>query len=140
MAFPVQATAWLADAGVSGDLLVTFGWGEYAIWHLQPRMRVSMDGRRETVYPDSIYRMYLRFQNGVGDWDAFLKAAPADVALLPTGRPATNLLMLDPAWEALHSDSTATVLARRDGNAGQALKATPFPDRLPSDGRGLCFP
>lgn len=140
MAFPVQATAWLADAGLSGNLLVAFGWGEYAIWHLQPRMRVSMDGRRETVYPDSIYRMYLRFQNGFGEWDSFLEAAPPDAALLPTGRAATNLLLLHPDWETLHSDSTATLIARREAGAGQALRATPFPDRLPPDGRGLCFP
>jgi hypothetical protein len=35
-----------------GRLVTFFNWGEYAIWHFGPRLRVSMDGRRETVYSD----------------------------------------------------------------------------------------
>jgi hypothetical protein len=35
-----------------GRLVTFFDWGQFAIWHLQPRIRVSMDGRRETVYSD----------------------------------------------------------------------------------------
>ncbi len=38
------------DPSLSGRLVVPFNWGEYAIWHWGPRLRVSMDGRRETVY------------------------------------------------------------------------------------------
>ena len=34
----------------SGRLMVPFGWGQYAIWHFGPRLKVSFDGRRETVY------------------------------------------------------------------------------------------
>ena len=30
--------------------MVPFGWGQYAIWHFGPRLKVSFDGRRETVY------------------------------------------------------------------------------------------
>jgi hypothetical protein len=33
-----------------GKLVTEFGWGEYAIWHFGPRLLVSMDGRRETIY------------------------------------------------------------------------------------------
>ena len=31
-------------------MTVDFDWGEYVIWHLGPQVRVSVDGRRETVY------------------------------------------------------------------------------------------
>jgi hypothetical protein len=48
---------WAADPGVvegfarqNGRLAVEFNWGEYAIWHLGPEVRVSIDGRRETIY------------------------------------------------------------------------------------------
>ena len=37
--------------GLSGNLWTSFDWGEYAIWHFGPVLRVSIDGRRETVYP-----------------------------------------------------------------------------------------
>jgi hypothetical protein len=36
--------------GASGRLMVPFGWGQFAIWHFGPQLKVSFDGRRETVY------------------------------------------------------------------------------------------
>jgi hypothetical protein len=35
-----------------GRLVTFFDWGQYALWHLGPELKVSMDGRRETVYSD----------------------------------------------------------------------------------------
>jgi hypothetical protein len=40
----------LKASGATGRLVTSFNWGEYAIWHLAPDLRVSIDGRRETVY------------------------------------------------------------------------------------------
>jgi hypothetical protein len=36
----------------TGRIVTFFDWGQYALWHLGPRLRVSIDGRRETVYSD----------------------------------------------------------------------------------------
>jgi hypothetical protein len=36
--------------GASGRLVTLFDWGEYALWHFGPALRVSIDGRRETLY------------------------------------------------------------------------------------------
>ena len=47
-----EAARVLRDAP-PGRLVTFFDWGEYALWHLGPRLRVSMDGRRETVYSDT---------------------------------------------------------------------------------------
>lgn len=47
------AAGALAPAAVTGRLMVPFNWGQYAIWHFGPRLKVSMDGRRETVYSQS---------------------------------------------------------------------------------------
>ena len=64
----MQAT-WLpeADAAVfvrthalTGRMLTWFDYGEYAIWHFSPRLRVSMDGRRETVYSDDMRALHWR--------------------------------------------------------------------------------
>jgi hypothetical protein len=40
----------LADAALDGKIVTWFDWGQYALWHLSPGLRVSMDGRRETIY------------------------------------------------------------------------------------------
>ena len=46
----VTAASALKSAGAKGRLVTWFDWGEYAIWHLSPGLKVSIDGRRETVY------------------------------------------------------------------------------------------
>ena len=39
----------LTHSAMPGRLVTLFGWGQYAIWHFGPQLRVSWDGRRETV-------------------------------------------------------------------------------------------
>ncbi len=46
----VVAAEALKESGARGRLVTWFNWGEYAIWHLSPSLKVSTDGRRETVY------------------------------------------------------------------------------------------
>ncbi len=48
----LEAMAALRQAE-PGRIVTPFNWGQYAIWHLGPRLKVSMDGRRETVYSDA---------------------------------------------------------------------------------------
>src|SRR4029078_343746 len=44
----------ISTADVSGRMVTWFNWGEYGIWHFGPKLRVSVDGRRETVYAESV--------------------------------------------------------------------------------------
>lgn len=136
---PARAVSVLRASGARGHLAVFFDWGEYAIWHLAPTLRVGMDGRRETVYPDSIYSAYQDWMNGAPDWKAYLSEGPADVALVPTGSVAANLMGLDPAWALGYADRTATVFARSGSAAAAAIRRA-GPPRGPADGRGTCFP
>lgn len=137
--YPTRAVALLDASGVEADLAIFFNWGEYAIWHLSPRVQVGMDGRRETVYPDSIYRSYLRFVGGGGEWDAYLDVGPADLALVPPDEAAFNLLELHDGWTRVYDDSVAGLFGRRGSRVTRAVAATPVPD-VPVDGAGTCFP
>lgn len=139
LAYPARAVGLLERSGARGRLAVFFDWGEYSIWHLAPRLKVGMDGRRETVYPDSIYQGYLRWVGGVRDWDAFLARGPADLALVPRDRPVYNLMALDPEWPLVYQDSVAALFGRRDAPATGEVRRATAPD-LPVDGQGLCFP
>jgi hypothetical protein len=56
----------------SGRIVPYFAWGEYAIWHLAPHLRVSIDGRRETVYSEET----------LARSDALEAATPAGLAYL----------------------------------------------------------
>ena len=67
-----------------------FNWGEYAIWHLGPTLKVSLDGRRETVYSDS----QLDRQFGI------INGTEAGITELARMRP-------EYVWLPLASDKTA---------------------------------
>jgi hypothetical protein len=137
--FPARSVAVLRDSGVSGNLAVHFDWGEYAIWHLAPALKVSVDGRRETVYDGEIYSANIQFIFGVGDWDRLLDDHPTDLALIPRHLPVYNLLLLKPGWSPVYEDSVAAVFARDGSPLAARIRATP-PADLPPDGDGLRFP
>jgi hypothetical protein len=146
--YPVAATALLADSGVTANLAVFFDWGEYVLWHAGPRVKVSVDGRRETVYSDLVYRENMAFTDGAGQdasrddpggaWDRLLTRRPTDLALVSNITPAYHLLLAHPGWELLVQDGSAALFGGRGTAVTSQLRATsraPRPER-----RMLIFP
>jgi len=128
---PENAVRFL-KSGAPGRLVTYFNWGEYAIWHVGPGLRVSMDGTRETVYSDK----------RIAEHDAILAGTPAGLELLarwhaeyvwlPSSAGATK------SWLAGHGyrielDDAASFVAVRDDR--QRLES---PTVAPSSHR--CFP
>ncbi len=139
--FPSRAVMLLRRGGARGHLAVDFDWGEYVLWHLGPRVQVSLDGRRETVYTDAAYRQQLDFRAGTGDWNAFLRTTPTDMILLRRGTAADNLMRREPGWVAVYADTLCMLYWREGWNPEllDRLARLPLPP-LPDDGDGLCFP
>ena len=138
--FPVRAVEWIRRSQVEGRLATFFDWGEYAIWHLEPAIEVSMDGRRETVFPDSIREEYLRFQDGLPGWEDHIDRRGADMALVTIHRPMFSLMKLKPGWELMYEDSLAAVFAPAGSPQAEALRSTPVPAGWPQHGIGYCMP
>jgi hypothetical protein len=59
-----DAVRFIREAGLTGNAVVHFDFGEYAIFHLRDRIKVSIDNRRETVYSDAVLHGHLRFYAG----------------------------------------------------------------------------
>jgi hypothetical protein len=55
---PDVSAASRLDSAEPGRLFTSFTWGEYAIWHWGPRLKVAVDGRRETTYTDATMSQY----------------------------------------------------------------------------------
>jgi hypothetical protein len=91
---PRDAVSFLTNQ--HGRLVTLFDWGEYAIWHLGPALRVSMDGRRETIYSDA----------RVKEHDAIVAGEPAGLDALSTWNP-------EYVWLPARSASTKIWLAAR---------------------------
>jgi hypothetical protein len=115
--YPVGAVAYLRDHGLRGNLAVPLDWGGYALWHLAPAVRVSLDGRFATVYPPQVVEDHFAFFHGDAGADSarLLDAYDTTLVLLPRGVPTA----LDgrAAWRLLYSDSVAALF----GQSGQAV-------------------
>ena len=129
----------LQAANVRGNMVTFFDWGEYVIWHLAPAIRVSMDGRRETVYPDEVYRESLSFLHGVGRWDALLERGQPTLALVSRGFAAYNLLKQMSAWRLVMEDDRGALFVLAASEQAARLQTVPVPAPPPEDVR-LRFP
>jgi hypothetical protein len=136
--YPVEAVQLLRDAGVQANMATNFNWGEYILWHLGPAVKVSIDGRRETVYSDDVYAENQRFNFGYDKWDALIERPTVDLALVPTQHwPVYNLLSLKPGWKLLYEDDRSAIFARQNSPSATRLAHTPLPPRVADK---LAFP
>ena len=111
------AAAFLGEHGVSGRLLVWFDWGQYALWHLAPHLRVSLDGRRETVYSAALRERHLRFYLDGPGGAALPDELRADYVWIPGHLPAAGRLR-DTGWPVLY-EGEGSVIFGRPGRAAE---------------------
>jgi hypothetical protein len=120
--YPVQAVAYIQEHHLSGALLTNFYWGEYLIWRLSPQVKVSLDGRYETVYSKQVCQEYFDFLYGRAPWRQFLQKYPPDLVLLDSRTRVCALLRSEPDWQQVYLDSGCALFVRR---ARAAIPASP---------------
>ncbi|MCC7008012.1 MAG: hypothetical protein IT184_04285 [Acidobacteria bacterium] len=114
-----------------GRMLTWFDWGEYAIWHLGPDLKVSFDGRRETVFSADTIASHRRFYAGDDKgWDLLDRLQP-DYIWLPRHLPVVPQLERR-GWVAIFTGSSSTMLARAGAGPFTPITTTPPARR--------CFP
>lgn len=109
--FPVDAVRFIRGNQLRGNLVLPFDWGEYAIWHLYPACRVSVDGRYTTAYPDEVLEQSFRFLSGEGDWRSSLVGA--DIVLLDRQQRIVPRMFDEGDWQYVYSDDIALVFIRK---------------------------
>ena len=128
-----EAASVLEDAP-PGRVVTFFNWGEYAIWHFGPRLRVSMDGRRETVYSDArllehdaiVRGTELAFRT-LADWQA-------EYVWLPSRSAATKAWLTANGYRVEKETDRSFVAVRQDlppltaGQGKSSQGAACFPD------------
>jgi hypothetical protein len=92
-------------------MLIWFDWGEYAIWHLSPEIRVSIDGRRETVYTDEVMTNHLSFYAGAEGAENYADAIRADYVWVPRRLPAVRKLLAR-GWQTGFEGPVSVLLTR----------------------------
>jgi hypothetical protein len=95
----------------TGRMLTWFDWGQHAIWFLGPAIKVSIDGRRETVYSDRLISDHLDFYfDRPGGRDLPERLTPT-IIWLPSALPIVSRL-LQQEWVPIYRGPVSVVLAR----------------------------
>jgi hypothetical protein len=92
-------------------VLVWFDWGGYALWHLAPRMRISMDGRRETVYSTTLQDRHLRFYFDIPGGASLPRDLAADYVWIPRTLPAVHRLEAE-GWQRVYEGEQSVIFER----------------------------
>ena len=107
-----EAVAVLNQQRAGTRVLVWFTWGEYAIWHLSPRMQVSIDGRRETVYSDTVATRHFDFYYDRHGGATLPTDLRADYIWVPKNLPAVPRLRTDSSWTLIYEGEQSVIFER----------------------------
>jgi len=105
------AASFLRENNATGRLVVWFDWGEYVSWHFGPALKVSMDGRRETVYSAATLQAHNAFFRDQPGAREFLERLSPDYVWLPRSLPVSARIA-DWGWMPIFETGTSTVWAR----------------------------
>jgi hypothetical protein len=129
-----EAMEFVRNRQLTGRMVTFFDWGEYAIWHKPGDLRVSMDGRRETVYSERNVDLHLDMYLGKEKGLAYLDSLHADYVWVPKELPLASSLMKSPMWTPAYRGGRSIIFARRS----LLPPGTPVQEGGPAQSR--CFP
>jgi hypothetical protein len=126
-----EATVFVKTHAITGRMLTWFDYGEFAIWHFSPALRVSMDGRRETVYSEEVRDRHFRIYTNAPDALDEVARLDPDYVWLPARFPVVTRLEAA-GWHAVFTGSRSVILARRAPAAlASAFELTPAQRTFP---------
>lgn len=105
-----QAVGFIQEHALSGRIITYFDWGEYAIWHLPRSLKVSLDGRRETVYSNRVIDGHLQAYAGTDEGLEFIRGLNPDYAWLPVNVPLASRLP-EEGWIPVFTGPHSVILA-----------------------------
>ncbi|MBI5573465.1 MAG: hypothetical protein HY919_02785 [Elusimicrobia bacterium] len=100
-AYPVEAVEYLKKINFSGNVFCEFDWGEYILFHLYPQVKISFDGRYDTVYPIDFIKNSFEFLN----LSKGVLPKNTDAVLVYSNRN----ISVKPVWKKNYSDGTAVL-------------------------------
>jgi len=121
--YPVAAVRALRDAGAPLNLAVPLDWGEYVLWSLAPQVKVSIDGRFATVFPEQVVEDNFAFFTSAPTWRRLLEHYPTEAVLVPADW--SSPIRREPGWQRAYGDTVAEIYVRSERAAALHLRALP---------------
>jgi hypothetical protein len=111
-----QVAAYVRAQHLNGTVLVWFDWGQYVIWQFGPDLKVSMDGRRETVYSQAVVDAHMRFYAGKPGAVQYAGDLGPDYIWIPADLPVVQELLRN-GWRSACTGPMSVLLTRHDAPA-----------------------
>jgi len=99
--YPVNAVNFIKSKDYTGNIYCEFDWGEYIIWYMYPGMKVSIDGRYDTVYPIEFIKEVFEGRDEIPQGSDFI--------LIYTYNPLLKKLENSSKWNKIYSDNVAVL-------------------------------
>jgi hypothetical protein len=109
----LTAAETLRATGATGRLVLPFRWGDYAIWRFAPKLRVSIDGRRE-VHSARATNEGFGIETGSAEGLAALEGWRADYVWLGAESTRTKAWLVDHGYRVDIETPRSYIAALRD--------------------------
>lgn len=113
---PCRVVEFMRLNGLKGNVYNPLWWGSYITWELYPSVRVSMDGRNVSLFPDDMVSENLAFYSAdvrQVDIDAPLKY-DTDFLLVPSDSKVIEMVGRSGRWRRIYADEDASLFVRSD--------------------------
>jgi hypothetical protein len=97
-----------------GRLVVWFTWGQYALWHVSPRLKVSWDGRRETLYSEAAQEIQKAVAFGLPRGDEWLARERPEYVWLPSMFTTRREWLVANGYRLDHHSNVSFIAVRGD--------------------------
>jgi hypothetical protein len=114
---PCRAVRFIRENNLSGNVYNPLHWGSYITWELYPAIRVSMDGRNISLFPDQLVLenlLYYQADQAEAEGDAAPLRYDTDFLIVPADFPALPRLLADTRWQKAYGDTDAVLFVRVD--------------------------
>jgi hypothetical protein len=111
---PCGAVRFLRENHLAGNVYNPLWWGSYLTWELYPAIRVSMDGRNVTLFPEEMVRENLEFYDARRERLDSPLQYDTDFLLIPSNQPALRPISSDKRWRQVYRDNDSALFTRAE--------------------------
>ncbi len=110
---PIDATQYILDQKLPGNLFHDMAFGSYLMWAAQPEYKVFVDSRVE-LYPIEIWNDYLAISEGQCNWQELLDHYGVKTLMLEPVKQIglINAAKASPNWSLVYQDEQAVIFTR----------------------------
>jgi len=110
--FPVDVVQYMKKEGISGNAACPLTWGGFLFWEMPSRIKVSLDGRWDTIYPQNVIREGMDFEGGI-HWQQYLEKYKPDMVLAFKGATVDLGLSKQPEWSRCFAGREGVLFIRK---------------------------